>query len=100
MENISNTVVLYGWCSHDALNDFETLISGSVRMSDMKNALTESDSMGDVMDADKLESLGEILQASENVLKSKKSTKKSMVEASKKILTSIDELKVPKILEY
>ena len=69
-------------------------------MSDMKNALTESDSMGDVMDAEKLESLGEILQATENVLKSKKSTKKSMVEASEKILTSIDELKVPKILEY
>ena len=65
-------------------------------MSDMKNALTESDSMGDVMDADKLESLGEILQATEDVLKSKKSTKKSMVEASEKILTSIDELKVKK----
>ena len=67
-------------------------------MSDMKNGITESDSMGDVMDADKLESLGEILHATENVLKSKKSTKKSMVEASEKILTSIDELKVPKIL--
>ena len=69
-------------------------------MSDVKNALTESDSMGDVMDADKLESLGEILQATEDVLKSKKSTKKSMVEASEKILTSIDELKVPNILQY
>ena len=69
-------------------------------MSDMKNALTESDSLGDVMDADKLESLGKILQATGSVLQSKKSTKKSMVEASKKILTSIDELKVPKILQY
>ena len=50
--------------------------------------------MGDAIDSDKLENVEQILQETETSLKSKKSTKKSLVDTSTKLLSVIEDLKV------